>query len=55
LQVTATATVTKVEGRKIWFDVSARDDVEDIGAGTHERMVVDLKRLGARLAQKADR
>jgi fluoroacetyl-CoA thioesterase len=55
LQVTATATVTKVEGRKIWFDVSARDDIEDIGAGTHERMVVDLKRLGARLAQKADR
>jgi fluoroacetyl-CoA thioesterase len=55
LQVTATATVTRVEGRKIWFDVSARDDVEEIGAGTHERMVVDLKRLGARLAQKADR
>lgn len=55
LQVTATATVTKVEGRRIWFDVSARDDVEDIGTGTHERMVVDLKRLGARLAQKADR
>ncbi|MDI3468824.1 MAG: hypothetical protein OJF62_000887 [Pseudolabrys sp.] len=55
LQVTATATVTKIEGRRIWFDVSARDDVEDIGAGTHERMVVDLKRLGARLAQKADR
>jgi fluoroacetyl-CoA thioesterase len=55
LQVTASATVTKVEGRKIWFDVVARDDVEEIGSGTHERMVVDLKRLGARLAQKADR
>jgi fluoroacetyl-CoA thioesterase len=55
LQVTASATVTKVEGRRIWFDVVARDDVEEIGSGTHERMVVDLKRLGARLAQKADR
>jgi fluoroacetyl-CoA thioesterase len=52
-QVTATATVTKVEGRRIWFDVSARDDTEEIGRGTHERMVVDLKRLGDRLAQKA--
>ena len=52
-QVTATATVTKVDGRRIWFDVSARDQIEEIGRGTHERMVVDLKRLGNRLAQKA--
>jgi fluoroacetyl-CoA thioesterase len=52
-QVTATATVTRVEGRRIWFEVTARDEIETIGTGTHERMVVDLKRLGARLAQKA--
>ena len=52
-QVTATATVTKVEGRRIWFDVSARDDTENIGTGTHERMVIDLKRLGQKLEQKA--
>jgi fluoroacetyl-CoA thioesterase len=51
-QVTATATVTKVEGRRIWFEVTARDEIETIGTGTHERMVVDLKRLGQRLAQK---
>ena len=52
-QVTATATVTKVDGRRIWFDVSARDETEEIGRGTHERMVVDLKRLGNRLSQKS--
>jgi fluoroacetyl-CoA thioesterase len=52
-QITATATVTKVDGRRIWFDVSARDETEEIGRGVHERMVVDLKRLGNRLAQKA--
>jgi fluoroacetyl-CoA thioesterase len=52
-QITATATVTKVDGRRIWFDVSARDQTEEIGRGTHERMVVDLMRLGNRLAQKA--
>jgi fluoroacetyl-CoA thioesterase len=52
-QITATATVTKVEGRRIWFDVSARDETEEIGRGVHERMVVDLKRLGSRLDQKA--
>ena len=52
-QVTATATVTRVEGRRIWFDVTARDEIENIGSGTHERMVIDLKRLAQKLAQKA--
>ena len=52
-QVTATATVTRVEGRRIWFEVTARDEIENIGNGTHERMVIDLKRLGEKLAQKA--
>ena len=51
-QVTAEAEVTKVDGRRIEFKVSARDEIEEIGAGTHERMVVDLARLGARLAAK---
>jgi fluoroacetyl-CoA thioesterase len=51
-RIIADATVTKVEGRRICFDVTARDDIEEIGNGTHERMVVDLKRLGERLAAK---
>ena len=51
-QVTAQAEVTKVDGRRIEFKVSARDETEEIGTGTHERMVVDLARLGARLAAK---
>jgi fluoroacetyl-CoA thioesterase len=51
--VTAEAVVTKVDGRRIWFDVIARDEIETIGDGTHERMVVDLKRVAAKLATKA--
>jgi fluoroacetyl-CoA thioesterase len=51
-QVTAEATVTKVEGRRIWFDVTARDETEEIGSGTHERMVVDMARLAQGLARK---
>jgi fluoroacetyl-CoA thioesterase len=50
--VTADAVVTRVEGRRIWFDVTARDEIETIGDGTHERMVVDLKRVAAKLATK---
>lgn len=52
-QVTAEAEVTKVDGRRIEFKVSARDEIEEIGAGTHERMVVDMARLDARLKAKA--
>jgi fluoroacetyl-CoA thioesterase len=51
--VTAEATVTRTEGRKIWFDVRARDEIEQIGTGKHERMVVDLGRIAAKLASKA--
>lgn len=51
-QIIAQAEVTKVDGRRIEFKVTARDDTEEIGTGTHERMVVDLARLGARLAAK---
>jgi fluoroacetyl-CoA thioesterase len=51
-QVTATAEVTKVEGRHIEFKVSARDEIEEIGKGTHERMVVDMARIDKRLAAK---
>jgi predicted thioesterase len=51
-QVTATAEVTKVDGRRIEFNVSARDEIEEIGTGTHERMVVDIARLDKRLAAK---
>jgi fluoroacetyl-CoA thioesterase len=52
-RVTAEAEVTRVDGRRIEFKVSARDEKEEIGNGTHDRMVVDLDRLGQRLAAKS--
>lgn len=52
-RVTAEAEVTKVDGRRIEFKVSARDETEEIGNGTHERMVVDMARIDKRLASKA--
>jgi fluoroacetyl-CoA thioesterase len=51
-RVIAEAEVTKVDGRRIEFTVTARDETEEIGAGTHERMVVDMARLDKRLAAK---
>ena len=51
-RMTATAEVTKVAGRRIEFAVSARDEVEEIGNGTHERTVVDVGRLMRRVELK---
>jgi len=51
-RVIAEAVVTKVDGRRIEFKVSARDETEEIGNGMHERMVIDVARLEQRLAAK---
>ena len=51
--VTAEAEVTQVDGRRVEFNVNARDEKEEIGRGTHERMVVDMRRLDQRLAAKS--
>ena len=51
-RVSAEAVVTKVDGRRIEFTVTARDEIEEIGSGTHERMVVDMARIDKRLAAK---
>ncbi len=53
MQVEITATVSAVEGRKISFTVTARDEVEEIGSGTHSRFVVDVGKTHDRLKAKA--
>jgi predicted thioesterase len=52
-RVRAEAEVVAVEGNNIRFTVAAWDDVEEIGRGTHERMLIDLSRLMKRLDHKA--
>jgi fluoroacetyl-CoA thioesterase len=54
-EIRADAEVTKVDGRRVEFTVSARDETEEIGRGTHQRMVVDIARVNERLARKAPR
>jgi len=50
--ITGHAEVTRVEGRRIEFTVRATEAAEDIGTGTHERMVIDVKRFAERLQSK---
>lgn len=51
-QVTYTATVTEVEGRRVRFAVEAFDGTEVVGRGSHDRFVVDIRRFAARLRRK---
>lgn len=55
MRVRATAEVVRVEGRTIHFRVRAEDERELIGEGTHERVVVNVDRYEARVAEKAGR
>ena len=50
--VTGEARVTKVDGRRVEFSVRATDGNEEIGVGTHERVVIQLAKLSDRMKAK---
>lgn len=52
-RIVAFAEVTRVVGRHLEFRVNAMDDAEEIGRGTHERIVIDLVKFSKRMAEKA--
>ena len=47
--ITASATLTQVEGRKLTFAVKAWDEQGTIGEGEHTRFVVDRERFLSKL------
>jgi fluoroacetyl-CoA thioesterase len=53
MNVEIVVTVASVEGRKVTFDVSAKDELEAISTGTHARFVVDVGKTVERLKAKA--
>ena len=58
MTVEITARVTAVEGRKVAFEVVAKDELDEVSRGTHTRFVVDtaktIERLKAKAARLAD-
>jgi fluoroacetyl-CoA thioesterase len=52
MTVTAEVELIEVEGRRLRFRVTCRDEAETIGKGFHERTIVDHDRFMARLARK---
>ena len=51
--VEITATVTAVEGRKVTFAVTAKDEIDTISSGSHVRFAVDRAKTVERLKAKA--
>ena len=52
MRIVATARLVGVEGRRLRFEVEARDEKETIGGGTHERVVVNVARFDERVQKK---
>ena len=52
MKVTATATVTAVDRRRVDFNVAMRDDAGEIGSGTHTRFIVDKDKFTAKANEK---
>jgi fluoroacetyl-CoA thioesterase len=53
MKVEITATVTAADGRRVSFEISARDDMEQICSGTHARFVTDVGKTVERLKKKS--
>jgi fluoroacetyl-CoA thioesterase len=53
MQVRAHAELTRADGRQLSFHVVAKDEVEVIGEGSHERVVVNVERFDRRVQEKA--
>ena len=52
LQVTVEVKIAEIDRRKVVFDFSVRDPVEEVDRGRHVRFVVETARTRVRLAAK---
>lgn len=47
--ITATATLTEIDGRRLVFEVVANDSKGIIGEGTHERFIINVEKFLSKL------
>lgn len=48
MTVTAQATLTEIDNRRLVFEVVAKDEKDIIGKGTHERFIVNAEKFTAK-------
>lgn len=52
MMVTAHVRCIAVDGKKTVWEIEARDEIDLIGKGTHERFVINLAKFSAKLREK---
>jgi len=52
LTVTVDVRLDRVDGRRLFFSVTAHDGIDQITTGTHERVIIDATRFNTKLASK---
>ena len=48
-------TLDKVDGKRLYFSVTAHDGLDQISVGTHERYVIDAAKFNAKVGEKKAR
>lgn len=54
MRVRARAELIQVDGRKLTFRLHAEDEVETIGGGIHERLIISVDRFDQRMQKKIE-
>ncbi|MFJ3371512.1 thioesterase family protein [Pseudomonas sp. NPDC086251] len=54
MSVSIVATVTRIEGRSVTFNIEVRDDVELVATAAHTRVMVNVAKLRSRVQAKAE-
>lgn len=52
MNVTCESVLTGIDGRKLTFEIEARDERGKIGSGIHERFIIDNKKFQEKANQK---
>ncbi len=52
MKVSAKVQVSRVEGRTVYFSVKVKDEMELVGEGAHERVVVNVAKFDERIRKK---
>lgn len=55
MKVRYIATLTKVDGPKLAFEVEGFDDVDKIGEATHYRYIINAEKFNSNVAKKAEK
>lgn len=54
IEITCTATLTEIDGRRLVFFIEAFDEKGPIGEGLHERFIIDVDRFMSKCNSKLD-